>query len=227
LAATDAPFTYFWLRAGGRAWMVVAEVIMRHIFLALCASTLVYASPLHPQTSTKTNEQLNASYEAHKGDFDYLLGDWEFTAKSQEHGDFRGLWSAVRLAEGQILDEYRAVGDKGETYYVTSTLRNYNKALGRWELIGADAGGGLQDFGTAHRVGSEVHIEQRFGVTSERPSTMKIRYYNIQRDRFSWTGDRSVDGGKTWEKNHLQIEARRIGPPRSLGPLTRSSSSSR
>jgi hypothetical protein len=24
---------------------------------------------------------------------------------------------------------------------------------------------------------------------------------------------------KTWEKNHQQIEARRIGPPRSLGPL--------
>jgi hypothetical protein len=193
---------------------------MRHIVLALCASTLLSTSPLHPQTTT-TKEQAKPSSESHNTDFDYLLGDWEFTAKSREHGDYRGLWSAVRLAEGQILDEFRAVGDQGETYYVTSTLRNYNKAQNRWELIGADTGGGLQDFGTARRVGAEVHIEQRFGVASPRPSTMKIRYYNIQPDRFSWTGDRSIDGGKTWEKAHLQIEARRTGPARVWGPLTR------
>jgi hypothetical protein len=200
--------------------MLSAEVIMRDIILTLCAATLLSASP-HTQTAPKTNEQLNALFEAHKGDFDYLLGDWEFSAKSQEHGDFRGLWSAVKLAEGQILDEYRAVGDKGETYYVTSTLRNYNKFQERWELVGADSGGGLQDFGTARRVGSEVHIEQRFGVASPTPSMMRIRYFNIQADRFSWAGDRSTDGGKTWVKNSLQIEARRIGPARSMGPLTR------
>ena len=193
---------------------------MRDILLTLCAATLLAASP-HTQTRPRTEEQLKASFEAHKGDFDYLLGDWEFTAKSQEHGEYRGLWSAIKLAEGQILDEYRAVGDNGETYYVTSTLRNYNKFQDRWELVGADSGGGLQDFGTARRVGSEVHIEQRFGVAGPEPARMRIRYFNIQADRFSWAGDRSTDGGKTWVKNSLQIEARRIGPPRTLGPLTR------
>jgi hypothetical protein len=194
---------------------------MRHIILALCASTLVYTSPRHPHSPSTAQEQAKPSSESRNTDFDYLLGDWEFTAKSHEHGDYRGLWSAVRLAEGQILDEFRAVGDKGETYYVTSTLRNYNTTRKRWELIGADTGGGLQDFGTAQRVGAEMHIEQRFGVASPRPSSMKIRYYNIQPDRFSWTGDRSTDGGKTWDKANLQIEARRIGPPRVWGPLTR------
>ena len=131
----------------------------------------------------------------------------------------RGYWSAVRLDEGQILDEYRVVGDKGETYYVTTSLRNYNSVLDRWELVGADAGAGLQDIGTGRKVGAEMHIEQKFGVMSDTPSVWRIRYYNIQPDRFSWTADRSIDGGKTWVKNHQQIEARRIGPPRSLGPL--------
>lgn len=149
-------------------------------------------------------------------EFDYLLGDWEFTSEDKEHGKLRGYWSAVKLAEGQILDEYRVVGDKGETYYVTNTLRNYNKFQARWELIGSEPGGGLQDFGTARRVGNEMHIEQTFGVAAGRPSTMRIRYYNIRPDAFSWAGDRSTDGGKTWVKNHLTIEARRIGPPRTL-----------
>jgi hypothetical protein len=167
----------------------------------------------------RTPEQIEASFNEHKGDFDYLLGDWEFTADSKEFGKHGGYWSAVKLAEGQVLDEYRVTGDKGETYYVTTSLRNYNKFADRWELIGADAGTGMQDFGTARRVGSEMHIEQKFSVAGGEPAIMRIRYYNIEKDRFSWAADRSTDGGKTWVKNHLQIEARRIGPARSLGPL--------
>jgi uncharacterized protein YutD len=189
------------------------------MLVAMGSFCLATTSVLTQTTVKRTPEQMQASFEAHKGDFDYLLGDWEFTAMSQEFGKLRGYWSAVRLSEGQILDEYRIVGDKGETFYVTSTLRNYNKVLDRWELIGADAGGGLQDFGTASRVGNEMHIEQRFGVTTDQPSTWRIRYYNIQPDRFSWTADRSTDGGKTWQPKHQTIEARRIGPPRTLAPL--------
>ena len=166
-----------------------------------------------------TPEQNAAALEQHKADFDYLLGDWEFTAHSHEYPNFRGYWSAVRLDEGQILDEYRIVGDKGETYYVTTTLRNYNAALERWELVGADSGAGLQDFGTGRRVGSEMHIEQRFGVSGGKPSTWKIRYFNITPEHFSWSADRSTDGGKTWVKDYQTIDARRIGPARSLGAL--------
>lgn len=109
-------------------------------------------------------------------EFDYLLGDWEFTSEDKEFGKLRGYWSAVKLAEGQILDEYRVVGDDGETYYVTTTLRNYNKFRARWELIGSESGSGLQDIGTGRRVGDEMHIEQTFGVASGRASMMRIRY---------------------------------------------------
>jgi hypothetical protein len=198
---------------------------MRHAAVALLAVTVlgpVLCAPVSAQQDKppkRTPEQLQAAYDAHKGDFDYLLGDWAFTAESKEYGTFRGYWSAVRLDEGQILDEYRVVGDKGETYYVTTSLRNYNRVLDRWELVGADAGTGLQDFGTGRKVGAEMHIEQRFGVMSDKPSLWKIRYHGIQPDRFSWTADRSIDGGKTWVMKHQTIEARRIGPPRSLGPL--------
>jgi hypothetical protein len=193
---------------------------MKSRILLLACYLLLFAAPMSAQTAAKrTPEQLRASYDAHKGDFDYLLGDWEFTASSREYGTFRGYWSAVRLQEGQILDEYRVVGDKGETYYVTTSLRNYNTVLDRWELVGADAGTGLQDMGTGRRIGKEMHIEQKFGVMSDSPSLWKIRYYDIRPDRFSWTADRSTDGGKTWVRSHQTIEARRIGPARFLEPL--------
>lgn len=199
---------------------------MRHPVLplsarALLASIVALAPPLRGQTvEQRTREQIKSSYDAHQGDFDYLLGDWEFTSVSHEYGRGHGYWSAVRLAEGaQILDEYRVVGDSGQTYYASSTLRAYNAVLDQWELVSAEWGTGLQNVGTAHRVGAEMHIEQKFGVMSPNPSIWKIRYYDIRPDRFSWTGDRSTDGGKTWATQWLQIEARRIGPPRSLGAL--------
>jgi hypothetical protein len=192
---------------------------MRNTLLSLAVAALLTA-PLLAQPTKRTPEQLKALYSAHDHDFDYLLGEWAFTATSKQYDKARGFWTAVRLAEGaQILDEFRVVGDSGETYYASSTLRSYNAVLDQWELISAEAGTGLQNFGTAHKVGGEVHIEQKFGVMSAQPSILRIRYYDIQPDRFSWNADRSVDGGKTWSLNNQHIEARRIGPARSLGAL--------
>ncbi len=156
-----------------------------------------------------------------ENDFDYLLGDWEFTASQPDYPKFEGRWSAVRLADGQILDEYRVLDGHGGTAYVTTTLRNYNRNARRWELIGADAGDGLLDFGTANRVGNEMHIEQRFGVAGGKPSIWKIRYYNIQPTSFSWIADRSTDEGQTWTKGYMKLEAKRIGASRSLPSLTK------
>ena len=193
----------------------------RLIAAAIAAALLGSGAAAHTKPK-KTREEVKASQQAHKADFDYLLGDWEYTGVRQMPDGpqkFRGYWSAVKLADGQVLDEYRVVSDEGETWYVTTTLRNYNPFQDRWELIGANEGSGLLDFGTAQRVGDEMRIEQSFGVASGEPSVLRIRYYGIQPDRFSWTADRSADGWKTWVKDFQQIEARRIGPPRSLPAL--------
>lgn len=196
---------------------------MRRFIFSLCTGVAfaVAAAPVNGQTAPqKTAEQLRASYDAHQNEFDYLLGDWQFTSVSREFGKGQGFWSAVRLAEGaQILDEYRVVGDSGEIYYSSSTIRGYNAHLDRWELVSAEQGSGLQSFGTARKVGPEMHIEQKFGVNTAKPSVWRIRYHDIRPDRFSWAAERSTDNGKTWEKDHLTIEARRIGPARQLGQL--------
>jgi len=190
------------------------------LLASLLALPLMIAAPLSAQTpARKTPEQREALFKKHKADFDYLLGDWEFTAESKEYGKFRGFWSAIRLATGQIIDEYRIVGDNGEVYFASITLRNYNGAADRWELVSTDGANGIQDIGTGQRVGDEMRLEQRFGVVTAKPSTWRIRYYNIQPDQFSWSADRSTDNGKTWVTKHQTIEARRVGPARTLGPL--------
>jgi hypothetical protein len=174
---------------------------------------LAMASAASAQTNAGAHA-MQARYESHKGDFDYLLGDWQFTASSVQYGKFGGWWSAVRIGDALILDEYRIVDDKGATIYVTRTLRAYNPALDQWDLVSTDPANGLQDRGSGHRQGGEVRIVQQFGK-----ATMRIRYHDIHADRFSWNADRSTDGGKTWVENFQTIEARRVGPGRTLPAL--------
>ena len=194
--------------------------IVSHASVLAAAVGLTLISGATPQDpANAARDRMKAAYEAHKGEFDYLLGDWEFAGTSAEYGPYRGQWSAVRLPGGQILDEYRIVDDKGATVRLTMTIRAYNAATEQWELIGMDPGGGLQNTGTGTRVGDEMHIEQRFGVAIHRPFTLRIRYYAIAADRFSWSADRSTDEGRTWTNGFQRLEARRVGPAHSVESL--------
>src|SRR5437764_15117856 len=128
---------------------------MRHTLLLLCAGTLLasmaaIAPPLSAQaTARRTPEQMRASYDAHQGDFDYLLGDWEFTSVSREFGAGRGYWSAVRLAEGaQVLAAHRVVGDSGQPSRVPNTLRAYNANLAHRAHVPTGLGRGLPNRAT-------------------------------------------------------------------------------
>src|SRR3989442_13195842 len=51
-----------------------------------------------------------------------------------------------------------------------STLFPYTTLFRSWELVSTEGGTGLQNIGTGHRIGTEMHIEQKFGVTSPNPS---------------------------------------------------------
>ena len=141
--------------------------MMRLRNYALLAVSIAAALTLSAQAPAKrTAAQVKALSDQHHGDFDYLLGDWGFTSVSKQYGQGKGYWSAVRLPGGELMDEFRVVSDTGETYHVTATIRAYNAAWDRWDLISMGGAGGLQDVGTGQRVGQEVHIEQTFGATS-------------------------------------------------------------
>lgn len=191
------------------------------IMIMLLATTALAAAKVNAQTATqRTQEQMEASLQEHEGDFNYLLGDWSFSARSKQWGDYHGVWSAVRVPGGAtILDEFRVLGDSGQTWHLSHTLRVYNAVLDQWELVTADGTGGLMNSGTAHKVGNEIHIEQRFGVKTPEEGIWRIRYYNIRPDGFSWAADRSTDEGKTWVESWLTIETHRIGPARNMAPL--------
>ena len=110
---------------------------------AMLTSMVMSAPTLSAQAGAKrTPDQIQASFAAHKGEFDYLLGDWEFTGTNQQYGKIHGYWSAVRLDKGQILDEYvghelptargashRAFAVPGRSHHGQDTTHRFSRAL--------------------------------------------------------------------------------------------------
>ena len=156
-----------------------------------------------------------ATQEKPLHDFDYLLGDWEFTGANTQSGAVHGVWSAAQLGDGEILDEIRITSEHGTTYR-TQYLRIYNFKSRQWEIVATEEGAGLQNRGTAVRDGDEIRIEQTIGTATGKPSLLKIRYYEISPDHFSWSADRSNDNGATWVTGYQQLDVKRIGPARPL-----------
>jgi hypothetical protein len=78
------------------------------IRLLLAAVTLLStaASAQTTPVGFKTPEQFKTLLDQHRGDFDYLLGTWAFTSENREHGKTHGVWTAVKLPGGHVLDEF-------------------------------------------------------------------------------------------------------------------------
>ena len=124
---------------------------------------LLLAAPLHGQSPGEQAE-LQARYDAHQADFDYLLGDWEFVqTRPTPDGpvEFRGFWSAARSADGALItDEFRIVDDSGGTSYVGTTVRAYSPSEQRWNLVSVEPGWGVVHTGVARKEGDEIQVER-------------------------------------------------------------------
>ena len=153
-------------------------------------------------------------------DFDFLEGEWDVVYNNSQAGippDVRGTWIAQKQADGRVLyDEFRLFGANGETVVLGATYRVFDHTRQQWDmryvglLLPAQDGALSRPAQwaelTAWREGAGIRVDQR----SER-SWLRITYYNIESDHFSWRADVSTDRGNTWHMDQIRIEAKRRG----------------
>ncbi len=152
--------------------------------------------------------------------FDFLLGEWTVDVASKAPNvppRYKGWWQARKTLNGLgIVDEYAVTDDHGQIVYTGTTLRAFDTRSGTWTMRYVDQAGGQ----TGHwsdlvgkKEGQEIHVEQRGHAPDGQTTILKIRYFDIQPNHFSWAADRSPDGGVTWVQDFLRIEAtRRVQP---------------
>ena len=117
------------------------------------------------------------------------------------------------------MDEYGVLDDAGRIVYAGTTLRVFDTKAATWTMryvdeFGGETGRWSELVGV--KQGSEMHVEQHWQSPDGRTTILKIRYYNIQPDHFSWAADHSSDGGTTWVRDYGRIDAaRQVGTPSS------------
>ena len=148
--------------------------------------------------------------------FDFLLGEWTTEVSSKAPGApprYHGVWRAAKTLNGLgIVDEYRVADDSGRIVYAGITLRVFDTKAARWTMryvdeLAGETGPWAQLVGV--KQDAEMRVEQRWQAPDGRTAILKIRYYDIQPEHFRWAADRSGDGGASWVRDYLRIEASR------------------
>lgn len=197
----------------------MAHVRATLVAILLIASTHAAAAQSsvipHPDT-------LGANFDEKKPgtgtplDFDFLLGTWTYRIQSSADGGGygpvqNGTWTAAKTHEGYVVEDQFSTRGPDGTHGVLVTYRVFDPAAKVWRIqgIAAKKGNGWQP-GTGWADGADRVMVQD---NPQAGRLMRIRYYAISANHFLWRADGSLDGGKTWRKDVILIEANRAGGP--------------
>jgi hypothetical protein len=148
--------------------------------------------------------------------FDFLVGEYDFTytatSASGATQSVRGVWAGHKIADGKMIeDTWVLVDEAGKPRNAgLITFRTYDTVAGKWRYKTANLTRGTWSDGAGVREGDEIHLLQPPAADAgPNGATVRIRYYHITPDGFSWIADISTDGGKTWHEGAEKIEAKR------------------
>jgi hypothetical protein len=185
---------------------------MRYPVLLLGLSCILFV----PERSAAQHGPIIQAPPPEASQFDFLVGEWtvDVTSKSPATPpQYKAVWRAWKTLNGLgVVDEYAVSEDSGRVVYGGTTLRVFDTKAATWTMryvdqVGGHTGRWWELVGV--KEGPEMHVEQRGQAPDGRTTILKIRYYNIQPDHFSWAADQSSDGGATWVRDYLRLEATR------------------
>jgi len=144
--------------------------------------------------------------------FAFLLGEWEIEmlVMPQETSAGRHAISSVRriLDGAALLDEIRHVDESGQVNFRGASFRTYIPDSDRWYVVWMMANVEGYTELRAEVVDGEVHTTGR-GRDPAGELVEQGRYHDISADAYSFTLDRSYDGGKTWIRPIVAFRAAR------------------
>lgn len=137
--------------------------------------------------------------------FDFFIGDWDVDAtKFQPDGSvwfqYKARWLAQYLDDGRIvMDEFKAFAPNGQQISSYVTVRTFCEITSRWEMTGLAA---FQPAPNAEWNGIWSNGEMQLDAVGIDPqgtrARTRIRFFNIEAQRFAWESRSSTDDGKTW-----------------------------
>lgn len=179
----------------------LAGVFVAAIF---CLGTTVSAqTPSTPSTPSTTSASATTQYGCHSPEskqFDFWLGDWEFTSQG-----IKGVNHVTKILGGCVV--FENFGDGSLNTLNGYSLSTFDSATKTWKQTWVDNTASYLDF-TGGMVDGKM-IFTREAEAGGKKFLQRMVWFNIEKDKFSWSWDRSDDMGKTW-KVLWPIEYRRL-----------------
>lgn len=160
-------------------------------WLLACSSVLAQASapaPPVPQTpcSSAAARQL-----------DFWLGRWQGRWIDGRSGKPQSAINTVTTSHGGcvVQEQFRQEGEQG---LVGTSLSVFDTREERWRQTWVDNQGSYLDF-RGGLEGGVMTLGRSFTTRDQRLVHQRMRFVDVQADRFEWQWQRSLDDGRSWE----------------------------
>jgi hypothetical protein len=132
---------------------------------------------------------------ASPSDFDFWLGTW--TVRFGPTGRETGRNVVTRAFGGHVVEE-RFDGRPGVDL-VGASVSVLDPHRGRWRQTWVDDAGNYFAL-EGERVGGEMVLLCEHHNAPEAQAVYRMRFFDIEHDSLSWTWERSLDGGATFDE---------------------------
>lgn len=159
----------------------------------------------------------NPKGPAELSQFAFIIGKWHCDARVKgEDGTwqpYQATWVGRYILDGHVIaDEYRMTNQKGELIVHGMNFRSYSVEKKTWVMRWLSATGSFWlELGPEKLGGVRVApktITFNLIDTFAPDALTQVTFSNISESHFTWTGERSLDQGKTWIE-FMVIEAHR------------------
>ncbi len=184
---------------------------------------IIYAMNLLFLIGINSNEMNNQEIDINKkitntqlSDFDFIIGRWKCDVKirneKNEYDENIATWTGKYILNGRAIeDEYYETDKEGTLIRHGTTIRLYNTEYG-WSMKWIDAlNSTWLDLGPPELGGVSIsNTDISFKHYALDNQIVRITFFNITDNNFSWKADLSMDNGITWNENVMMIETTRI-----------------
>lgn len=171
--------------------------------------------PLPDTLGANVNVADSLTATSQPGDYDFLLGTWVFTFQGRNPQDgsfttpFTGHWVVSKKetgGQGTLIEDHWRPDNAGATWDAgTWTYRAFNPQKKRWEMEGINTSNGAWQPGAMWSDGNDRVLIEWYGTM-----LVRFRYFAIEKDKFLWRADASIDHGKSWIRDYWTMEAHRV-----------------
>lgn len=161
-----------------------------------------------------------AAAPAEARQFDFLIGHWELevtpkvnSLAARIHGapKLLGSWKAWKAFDGfGIQDELRILDRSGNPVSLSSAMRAYSEAEGKWLVTALDVYRGRFSATSGRMANNQFQFEGQGLDPDGKPVLIRSRFVDMTATAFKFVQDRSSDGGKSWDAAVVSITAKRI-----------------